>query len=226
MASPPRPSAVSLRRRSWQPSPLTARTRVAGRRSGWSACQPTRCRRKWRRRKAGPAPETDVHPGEPDPRRAEQQWPGEEHDHARGDVVPADAGRVHIRGVRADEHGHGIGLGTPGRPRPGARGADAANDETGATASVTHLAASVRLAPASGAWSGLPARIHPDGSDPVWGVTPGVTPGGTPPHTTDRASGQKGGVAPVISRSAGADRSCRSRTINTNNDGDKLKVGL
>ena len=141
MASPPRPSAVSLRRMSWQPSLFTFRTRAAGRRSGFVACQPTRCRRKWRRRKAGPAPETDANSGEPDPRRAEQKWPGEEHGHARGDVVPADDGRVTVRGVRADEHGHGIGLGTPARPRPGARGADAADDEKGVAASVTHRAA-------------------------------------------------------------------------------------
>ena len=49
---------------------------------------------------------------------------------------------------------------------------------------------SVRLACGS---VSLPAGIHPDGSDPRWGVTPGMIPGGTPPPTTDRASGQKGG---------------------------------
>ena len=93
------------------------------------------------RRKARPEPETDAHPGAPDPRRADDTLPGQPRGHARGDVVPADDGRVHGRGVRADEDGYGIGLGTPARPRPGARGAEAADDETGAAASVTHRAA-------------------------------------------------------------------------------------
>ena len=79
--------------------------------------------------------------------------------------------------------------------------------------------------PASGPVS-LPAGIHTTGATPVGGVTPGLTPGGTPPPSTDRASGQKGGVAPVISRSAGADRSCRARMTNAKNDGDKWKVGV
>ena len=57
-------------------------------------------------------------------------------------------------------------------------------------------------------------------------LTPGMTPGGTPPPSTDRASGQNWGVAPVISLSAGADRSSRARTKKTNNDGEKRKVGL
>ena len=57
-------------------------------------------------------------------------------------------------------------------------------------------------------------------------VTPRVTRGVTHPPSTDRDSGQKGGVAPVQSPSAGADLSCRARTKNTNNDGLKWKVGL
>ena len=44
--------------------------------------------RKWPRGKARPEPETDAHPGEPDPRCADKELAGEEHGHARRDVVP------------------------------------------------------------------------------------------------------------------------------------------
>ncbi len=73
--------------------------------------RPVGRRRKRPRRKAGPAPHTDAHPGEPDPRCADEQLPGEERRHAGRDVVPRDDGAVHVRGVVADEHRHGIGLG-------------------------------------------------------------------------------------------------------------------
>ena len=48
--------------------------------------RPVRRRRKRPRRKAGPEPHTDAHPGEPDPRCADEQLPGEEHGHAGRDV--------------------------------------------------------------------------------------------------------------------------------------------
>ena len=88
-----------------------------------------RRRRKWPRGQAGPEPETDAHPGEPDPRRAEEELAGEEHGHAGRDVVPRDDARVHGGRVIADEHRHGIALGEHAGPRPGARGTDAADDE-------------------------------------------------------------------------------------------------
>ena len=47
-------------------------------------------------------------------------------------------------------------------------------------------------------------------------ATVGVAPGVTPPHSPSRASGGKGGVAPVFSLSAGAVRSRRCRTNNPN----------
>ena len=50
-----------------------------------------------------------------------------------------------------------------------------------------------------------------------------ATPGATPPPSADRASGQKGGVAPVPSLPAGAARVVRSRTKNPNGDSDKWK---
>ena len=47
-----------------------------------------------------------------------------------------------------------------------------------------------------------------------------------PPPSADRASGQKGGVAPVQSLPAGAARVVRSRTKNTNGDSEKWKGGV
>ena len=140
MSSPPRSSSVSIRRMSWQESPLTSRTSAAGRRAGLSACQlkswcatgcrtggglagadrakhrhagresalgncqpfggraldgsdrvmdlpdddrrAVRRRRKGPRGKSGPEPQTDAHPGEPDPRRADEKLAREEHGHA------------------------------------------------------------------------------------------------------------------------------------------------
>ena len=70
-----------------------------------------RRRRKWPRGKVGPEPHTDAHPGEPDPRRTDEELPGQEHGHAGREVVPRDDGAIHVRGVGADEHRHGIGLG-------------------------------------------------------------------------------------------------------------------
>ena len=100
-----------------------------------------RRRRKRPRGQARPEPETDAHPGEPDPRRADEKVAREEHDHAGRDVVPGNDRRVHVRRVVADEHGHGVGLGEHARPRPGARGADVADDQDGAEECVTYRAA-------------------------------------------------------------------------------------
>ena len=97
--------------------------------------------RKWPRGKVGPAPHTDAHPGEPDPRCADEQLPGQEHGHAGRDVVPRDDGAIHVRGVVADEHRHGIGLGKHAGPRPGARDTDAADDQERTDESVKHGAA-------------------------------------------------------------------------------------
>ena len=55
--------------------------------------------------------------------------------------------------------------------------------------------------------------------------TPGGTRGGTPPLLPNRASGEKGGVAPVSPRSAGAVRVGRSRTKNPNDDGGNMEGG-
>ena len=70
--------------------------------------------------------------------------------------------------------------------------------------------------PACGPGS-LPARIHEDGSG---------TPGVPPPTWPCRASGEKGGVAPVLSLSAGAVRVVRYRTRNPNNDSEKTMGGV
>ena len=80
--------------------------------------RPGRRRRKWPRWKAGPEPQTDAHPGEPDPRRADEKLAREEHGHAGRDVVPGDDDRVKVWRVVADEHGHGVGLWEHARPRP------------------------------------------------------------------------------------------------------------
>ena len=120
--------------------------------------RPVRRRRKGPRRKAGPEPYTDAHPGEPDPGCGEKELAGEEHGHAGRHEVPHDDGAVHVRGVGADEHRHGIGLGKRARPRPGARGTDAADDQERADASVTHRAA--RLGSSSGPRAGRGAFLQ------------------------------------------------------------------
>ena len=56
--------------------------------------------------------------------------------------------------------------------------------------------------------------------------TPGGTPGGTPSPSPSRASGGKGGVAPVLSLTAGAVRVVRSRTKTPNNDGENTMGGV
>ena len=48
---------------------------------------------------------------------------------------------LHVRGVVADEHRHGIGLGKRAGPRPGAPDTDAADDQERADESVKHRAA-------------------------------------------------------------------------------------
>ena len=103
--------------------------------------RPVGRRRKRPRRKAGPAPYTDAHPGEPDPGCADKQVPGEEHRHAGRHVVPRDDGAVHVRGVVADQDHHGIGLGKHAGPRPGARDTHADDDQERADESVKHRAA-------------------------------------------------------------------------------------
>ena len=120
--------------------------------------RPVGRRRKRPARKAGPEPYTDAHPGEPDPGCAVEQVPGEEHGHAGRDVVPRDDGAVHVRGVVADEHRHGIGLGKHAGPRPGARDTDAADDQERADASVRHRAA--RLGSSSGPRAGRGAFLQ------------------------------------------------------------------
>ena len=99
-----------------------------------------RRRRKRPRGKARPEPETDAHPGEPDPRRADEELADEVRGHARRDVVPRDDGGVKVRGVVADEHGHGIGLGKHAGPRPRGHGTDAADDKKSADECVKHRA--------------------------------------------------------------------------------------
>ena len=89
-----------------------------------------RRRRKWPRGKAGPEPETYAHPGEPDPRRADEKLAREEHGHAGRDVVP---GRRRPCTRSACDTRTSTATGSPSGntpwPRPGARGADAADDE-------------------------------------------------------------------------------------------------
>ena len=123
-------------------------------------------RRKRPRRKAGPEPHTDAHPGEPDPGCGEKELAGQAHGHAGRDVVPRDDGAVHGRGVVADEHRHGIGLGKRAGPtsrrtrhwrrrRPGTRGC---------VGQTSRRSSRLVVRPACGPGS-LPARIHTDGSD-------------------------------------------------------------
>ena len=130
-------------------------------------------RRKRPRRKAEPAPHTDAHPGEPDPRRADEELPGQERGHAGRHVVPRDDGAVHVRGVVADEHRHGIGLGKRAGLRPGARDTHVADDQEGTDESVKHGAA--RRCSSSGPHTGLGA--FPQGYIQT-GATPPTTAGG------------------------------------------------
>ena len=110
--------------------------------------RPVGRRRKRPRGEPGPEPYTDAHPGEPDPRCADEQLPGEEHGHAGRDVVPRDDGAIHVRGVVADEHRHGIGLGKHAGPRPGAPDTAAADDQERAdeSANIAALVAARRPA--------------------------------------------------------------------------------
>ena len=103
--------------------------------------RPVGRRRKRSRRKAGSEPYTDAHPGEPDPGCGEKELAGQEHGHAGRHVVPHDDGAVHVRGVVADEHRHGIGLGKRAGPRLGGGDTDAADDQERADESVKHGAA-------------------------------------------------------------------------------------
>ena len=84
------------------------------------------------------SPRLTPHPGEPDPRCADEELAGEEHGHARRDVVPRDHGGVRVGRVVADEHGHGIGFWKHARPRPRGHGTDAADDEERAYECVKH----------------------------------------------------------------------------------------
>ena len=157
-----------------------------------------RRRRQRPRGKAGPEPQTDAHPGEPDPGCAEEKLPGQQRGHAGREVVPRDDGGVHIRRVVADEHGHGIGLGKCARPRPGAGGADAADDKHGADESVTHRAAP--RGPSSGPRAGRGA--FPQGYIRT-GATPPTAAGAsdtgpdtvadTPPLAEPRQRSKRGG---------------------------------
>ena len=96
--------------------------RLTRRRPAWSLDladdnrRSIRRRRKWPAREPGPEPYADAHPGEPDPRCADEELPGQEHGHAGRDVVPRDGRAVHVRGVVADKHRHGIGLGKRAGP--------------------------------------------------------------------------------------------------------------
>ena len=97
--------------------------------------------------------------------------------------------------------------------------------------SVKHRAPRRRssVRPACGPGS-LPAGIHTTGATPptAWGgvCCTGCDTRCCPPPSPIRASGRKGGVAPVFPLSAGADRVTRSRTKNPNNDSAKWKGGM
>ena len=168
--------------------------------------RPVGRRQKRPRGEPGPEPYTDAHPGEPDPRCADEQLPGEEHGHAGRDVVPRDDGAIHVRGVVADEHRHGIGLGKHAGPRPGAPDTAAADDQERAdeSANIAALVAARR-----------PARVRagePSGRDTYRRERP-------PPEG-------EGGVAPVTSLSAGAVRVGRLRTKSRTTTAKMEGVGL
>ena len=128
--------------------------------------------RKWPRRKVGPAPHTDAHPGEPDPGCADEELPGQEDGHAGGHVVPRDDGAVRGRRVEADEHGHGITLGKGAGPRPGARDTHAADDQERADESVKHGAAPLGSSsgPCAGRGAFLQGYIGTGATPPTAGV--------------------------------------------------------
>ena len=164
--------------------------------------RPVRRRRKRPRRKAGPEPHTDAHPGEPDPRRADEELPGQEHGHAGREVVPRDDGAIHVRGVVADEHRHGIGLGKRAGPRPGGRDTDAADDQERADASVTHRAARLGLSsgPRAGRGAFLQGYIQTGATSPKarGGLTRCLTPWLTPPTRRAAPAAQKGGLPTIL----------------------------
>ena len=150
--------------------------------------------------KAGAEPHTDAHPGEPDPGCTDEQLAGEKGDDARRDVVPRDDGGVHVRGVDPHEDRDGIGLGERARPRPGARGAHAADDENGADEPVNHRAARRPSRARLGGRRSLPAGILSDGSDSprgggeVWHRA--LFPVWPPPRRRAAPAAQKGGSLP------------------------------
>ena len=139
------------------------------------------------------------------------------------DAVPGDDRPVEIGRAAMHENGHGIFDGEYCRPVPPApRGHAAAGQQEPAAASL------LVVRPVCGPGS-LPARMHENGSDPPQRrrgrLTRCLTPWLTPPPSPNRASGQKGGVAPVLSLAADAVRVVRSRTTNPNSDSEKWKRG-
>ena len=189
-----------------------------------------RRRRKRPRGKTGPEPETDAHPGEPDPRRADDKLAGEEHGHAGREVVPGDDRRVKSS---ACDSGRARPRGPASGNTPGHVQADTAlmppmtRKARRSASSIGPLGVLDRPARAR---AGEPSRRDTYGRErpPRRGggcATPGATPGATPTPSPDRASGQQGGVAPVQSLSAGAARVVRSRTKNTNSNSGKMDAG-
>ncbi len=167
----------------------------------------------------------DAHPGEPDPRRTDEELPGQEHGHAGRDVVPRDDGAIHVRGVVADEHRHGIGLGKRAGPRPGAR--DTAPPTTRnarmSRSSIAPLVAACR-----------PARVRagePSCKDTYrrerpprrrgGGLTRCLTPWLTPPLRRAAPAAQKGGSLPSrpspLARFGSAGLRTKSRTTTATN---------
>ena len=158
------------------------------------------------------------------PRCADEKLPGEEHGHAGRHVVPRADGAVHVRGVVADEHRHGIGLGKRARPRPGARGTDADDDQERTTRNARMSRSNI--APLVSARR--PARVRagePSCKDTYRRERPPRRRGGadtvpdtvadTPPSPC-RASGTKGGTphhfASAFSRRRDGDRGGREVT--------------
>ena len=147
--------------------------------------------------------------------------------HAGRHVVPRDGGAVRVRGVVADEHRHGIGLGKRAGPRPGAP--DTGRRPTTRNARMSRssmgpLVSASSSRPACGPGS-LPAGIPTDGERPPqrrggMGHPVGHWVG-HPPTCRTAPAVKKGGALPSrpspLARFGSAGRRTKSRTTTATN---------
>ena len=185
-----------------------------------------RRRRKRPRGKAGPEPETDAHPGEPDPRRADEELADEEHGHARREVVPGDDGGVKVPACgsgRARPRGPALGN-TPGHVQAhAALMSPMTRKARGSASRIGPLGVADRPARARAGGAFPQGYIQTGATPPGWGVgVPHQVPHLVPhqPHRLTAPAVKNGGSLPSshspLARlvSSGLGRKTRTGTAN------------